>query len=149
MEKKDYSYTVEINADPVPKGRPRFRFGPNGRPITYTPKGTRVYETIIQDCIEDQLPDNPFDGPFSCRLLFYLERPKSHFTPKGALKKGAPVYPCSNRCGDLDNFTKAVMDAAQNSKLITDDRYMCDLVAHKRYADDCLPRVILSIEPLK
>lgn len=145
---KSYRYTVEIHADPQPKGRPRFRYGPNGIPITYTPKGTRIYETLIQDVIEDQLPEEVFDSPIAVRIICYLKRPDSHYTKKGVLKPSAPKYPTSPRCGDADNLAKAVLDAAQSSELIKDDRFCCDLYSIKRWADECEPRVILSIEPL-
>lgn len=136
---KDYRFTVEIDADPVPKGRPRFYCGPNGKPRTYTPKNTRVYEDLIQDTLAIQKPDEPFIGPLAVRIVFYINRPKS-------VKRSQREFPHVKP--DIDNLVKAVCDCA-NGVIWNDDAQITDLHAIKRYADDVKHRVILSVEPMQ
>jgi len=147
-ESSEYDFHAEIEMDPVPKARARIvRLGSSGKIRSYTPKRTHEAQEIIFLSLQDQKPDELFIGPIAARLLFYITRPQWHYKKSGDVKQGAPKYPISKRVGDLDNFQKTVLDAC-NKVLFDDDCQVCDITASKRYADDCSPRVIISIKRL-
>ncbi len=49
----------------------------------------------------------PWHGPIELECIFFFARSKSHYTSKGALRKGAPMIPR----GDLDKLVRAIGDA--------------------------------------
>ncbi len=106
---------------PVAKGRPRFG---NGR--TYTPAKTKAFESQFR-CELRKQKGFRVHGPVDVTILFYLKKPQR---PKDA-------FPCVRP--DLDNFLKAVLDAA-NGILWNDDAQIVSLTAHKRYCDELFPR---------
>jgi len=145
---EEYDFTAEIEMDPVPKQRPRAtRFGPGGHIRMYTPKRTHDAQDIIYLSLQDQKPKEPFAGPLQVRVLFYMMRPNWHYKKNGELRKTAPTWPISRRVGDLDNFQKTVLDAC-NKVLFDDDCQVCKIYAVKSYADNCSPRVIISVRQL-
>lgn len=135
MDIREYSYTVEVDMAPVPKGRPRFTS--QGR--VYTPKRTRNAEDAVVWGIGDQAPEEPFSGALAVRIIYYIERPKS--VPKKK-RKWPSVRP------DLDNYNKLILDAGNKLGLWNDDAQIVKLNATKLYADETSPRIIISIEPL-
>ena len=66
-------------------------------------------------------------------LVFYFQRPKSHYTKKGALTKRAPLM--MTRKPDCDNCVKYVLDAL-NGVYYKDDAQVCVLSATKTYVQD-------------
>ena len=81
----------------------------------------------------DNLPNKPFTGPLKAVLLFYEQRPKSHYrTGKYShiLKEKSPIYNTSKR--DIDNFCKFVLDAL-NKILYVDDSQIISLESKKYY----------------
>ncbi len=142
---KDYRFTIELEADPKPQSRPRFRYSPRGQPIAYKDPKQRLWDGFIQKEISDQAPVDPFDGPLAVRLIFYVDRPSGHYTKKGTLRSWAPRYPKVKP--DLSNYIKGIEDCG-NGILWKDDARIIHLYAAKLYADECPPRIIISIEPL-
>lgn len=143
---REWEWTVDIEYEPVPKGRPRFTA--QGRP--YTPPKTRIAENDIQLLIAAQAPEEPFEGPLAVRMIFYMTRPDSQ--PKR--KRPYPhVKP------DLDNLVKLIKDACQVKKdsnqvarkgaLWVNDSMICEIIAYKRYADNRHSGVTISIYQLK
>jgi len=140
----EYSYHFEIDMQPVAKGRPRITH----RGHVYTPKRTKDAEGFMQLRLAEQMGEEDLlQGPLRARICFFIERPVSHFTKKGNLRKGVPTMPTSKRVGDLDNLMKAVLDSA-NQIIWEDDAQVCDITSTKRYCDGTYPQVILSVEPI-
>lgn len=128
--------------EPFPKGRPRF--ARQGKFVhTYPDKKTEEYCTAVRKWfMHDYGKDTePMDGDLYCRLEFVLPRPSS--TKKTVWYK--------NTKGDIDNYTKAFLDAMDFKKkhpptdnypdgyeegvLFNDSRIsVCHSV--KRYADE-------------
>lgn len=112
--------------DPAPKPAPRAVVTKGGRARMYKPGGrVRRWETCVRewawDAMERQsyvcfLPKHELES----MLLFGLVRPGSHYTPKGRLKKSAPMLP--NRKPDLDNLVKSTMDALEGICFDNDSR---------------------------
>ena len=74
----------------------------------------------------------PLEGPVSVTLMFWLTRPKSHFTRTGALRSSAPAYPTAKR--DLDKLVRGVLDALTMGMVWKDDGQVIDLDLKKRWA---------------
>lgn len=106
-----------LNIAPVAKGRPRF-----GRGHTYTPRKTRQFEQKLKALLQSVYAHEPLNQACFVNLVFYLERPKS-------VKRTFPMTR-----PDADNYTKAVIDAA-NGVLWQDDALICDLNMKKRYSE--------------
>ena len=122
-----------VYGNPVPKGRPRFgRAKHSGKPVTYTPVETEIWESYVRAQALNVRPEKLLDGPLALAATFYLMSPKSR--PKGQ------AFP--DRKPDLDNLVKAVKDALEGVIYTNDSRIVRE-VAEKRYGDP--PRVEIAI----
>ena len=116
-------WTIEINTDIVPKGRPRFF---NGR--AFTPKETR-------DC--------------ELKLQVYFKR---FMTGKLMIPKGvdiilsADIYVKGNKA-DIDNYLKILMDSG-NKILYADDKQIIGYDKTRLHRNQKYGKIILLIEPL-
>ena len=102
----ELSFSV-LGKDPVPKQRPRTVWR-GGKAITYTPERTKTWEAwvrahALEHCIEPQ------DGYWDVTLTFYRK---------------------SGRQVDIDNLSKAVLDAL-NGVVWNDDKQVVHLDLHK------------------
>ena len=125
---------------PKPQARPRHYGGRVYSPMSDWRKLVQAYATA------EKLKCKQFNGPLRIELLFYFERPKSHYrSGKFAhlLKDSAPGY-CLNLY-DLDNLDKAVLDALTDSGLIADDRIIVSLSSSKFWDDNKAAGVLISI----
>lgn len=119
--------SVIIPMTPVAKGRPRFtRTG-----FAYTPAKTRQAEKDIQAFLKGY-PLFAEGIPLAVTITCYFLRPKS------AKKR---LYPP----GDVDNYAKTVLDAAQG-KLYQNDNQITRLLVRKEYGD--VPRIEVSLEEI-
>lgn len=84
-------------------------------------------------------------GPVAVTLEFELERPPSHLTRAGRLRKGAPLLPAQKRL-DIDKLTRAVLDGLTDGGIIEDDGRVVKLRASKVYGD---PGVTVTISPVQ
>lgn len=75
-----------------------------------------------------------FTGPVQVKVLFYFERPKTHYTSKGLLKPAAPAY--ITKKPDIDKISRAVLDALESAILMHGDETVVGLYASKHWADD-------------
>ncbi len=117
-----------ILVDPTAKARPRFT--KHGR--AYTPKTTKNYEKLVSDTLRYAFKSCAIESrPLIMELEFNIERPKSVTRPYPTVKP------------DIDNFAKAILDAA-NGILYKDDSLICDLLVKKRYATNGYIRIKLS-----
>lgn len=71
--------------------------------------------------------------PMFVELEFLFQRPKGHFTSKGAFSKRAPIHYVVNK-NDIDKLTRAVLDSL-TSVLYNDDGQVIELHAKRRYCD--------------
>lgn len=126
--KFQHLYECTIFIDPTPKARPRF----TRKGFCYTPKGTKDYERVVKETLRNAFNHAPVDGrPLILEIEFHMVRPKS----------SKRFYPTVKP--DLDNFLKAIMDAA-NGILYRDDSLICDIIAKKRYSEEAYIRMKLN-----
>lgn len=118
-----------IHIKPMIKGRPRF-----GKGFAYTPARTRNYEKVLKlNLMEFMRSENnlALTGPVHITIHFRMLKPK----------KAANPYPA----GDLDNYVKAFLDAA-NEILFVDDKQIKSLKATKGYVtEECLEGIIFEV----
>ena len=115
----------------------------NGR--MYDPSSKDKKQTWLQ--IAKYRPKLPLAGDISIKLIFYMERPKSHYRTgkyKNLLKDNAPEY--HSFTPDIDNLCKYVFDTIQGKHgMICDDSQICVLYTEKKYG---IPRTVVSIEEI-
>jgi Holliday junction resolvase RusA-like endonuclease len=108
--------SITLPIDPVAKGRPRFT--KSGR--VYTPSKTAHFESAIQRLLAPYKKTPAISGALVVSLVFTLVPPKKRVRDAPSVKP------------DLDNFIKAVTDAA-NGILWQDDGQITELHARKLY----------------
>lgn len=99
-----------VEGVPAPKGSFRV-FVRGGRPIVRKDSDrTYEWEDAVACAARVAVRGRPpLTGPVRVRLLFVLQRPASHMTSSGALRKGKPVYPQVKP--DLDKLERSTWDA--------------------------------------
>lgn len=107
-----FSWNLIVKGVPVPKGRPRH--SKNGH--TYTPEATRNAEKIIRDLALLSGLREPYEGPVSVRLEFFLP---------------------DRRRVDCDNLAKLTTDAL-NGIAFKDDSQIVRLGIEKHLCSDML-----------
>ena len=130
---------IEIEIEPVAKGRPRF----TKRGHTYTPAKTKNYEKIIKAELMARHPDQ-LEGACHLDMTFVRPIPKSWSKKKKQQAIDHEIRPVTRP--DLDNYEKAVMDAA-NDVLYKDDSQIVSKHTRKVYGET--PKVIIKIEEIK
>jgi Holliday junction resolvase RusA-like endonuclease len=117
-----------------PKSQPRPKAMRRGNFIhVYTPATAKAWKGLVASAAKPFLSPVPIEGPLSLSLDFRFVRPKSHFTSKGALTKGARIAHTTKP--DADNLAKAVMDALTDAGLWKDDTQIVRLFVTKTYAE--------------
>jgi Holliday junction resolvase RusA-like endonuclease len=109
---------IVVPGCPQPAERAR-----QGKGSWYTPPATEEYRQRIGWAWR-QAGSPTFDtAPLACSMWFHIERPPSHRTKGGALRKAsASQLPP----GDLDNYAKSVLDALQKVGAFKNDvQVMC------------------------
>jgi Holliday junction resolvase RusA-like endonuclease len=122
--------SFEVRGRPPVKRRPRFaRVGGGVR--TFTDERTAAEEEDLRQCARRHAPHEPARCPLRLYVRVRLAVPRSWSQRnqaaalRGEIRPGRP---------DLDNYTKAVMDAL-NGLMWRDDSLVAELVAEKRYAE--------------
>lgn len=125
---------VIILGTPTPAARPRVT-----RRGTYNPK--QKEQDRISFEIKSQLPLYyiPFTTPIEISIFFFMPIPKSLSKKKKALLLGQP---CVSHVGDIDNFCKFVLDAA-NGVLYKDDSQVYEINSYKVYSDNPRTEIII------
>lgn len=108
--------SLTLPIEPVAKGRPRF--GRGGR--IYTPNETVRFENAVRSQIQIRRPETYQSGALVVWIDFLI------VPPKKTLRRHPSVRP------DIDNYTKAVCDAA-NGILWKDDGQIVELHVRKLY----------------
>lgn len=132
-----YLFTVE--GIPAPQGSKTY-VG-NGRMIESSKKVApwrkAVTLAILEKGFESQL-----QGALWISVVFYMPRPKSHFTT-GGLKSNAPET--HTKIPDLDKLVRSTLDAITQSGLIVDDSQFVCIYATKKYAHPTTPGAIIRM----
>jgi Holliday junction resolvase RusA-like endonuclease len=80
--------------------------------------------------------DARFDKAICLRLIFYMPRPKNHYrTGKFSelLKDSAPSF--HTKKPDVDNLSKAVLDAMTDAGILSDDSIVVQHYIYKKYTE--------------
>lgn len=116
---------------PHPAARPRFaRVGGGVR--TFPGKGDEQAKARVQAAW--MAAGRPkMDGRWTAQVLVEVPRPKSHWTSKGNLSAAGrrSIAPP----GDVDNYSKIILDALVEVNAVPDDRYCVSLYVVKRWID--------------
>ena len=130
---------IEIEIEPVAKERPRF----TKRGHAYTPAKTRNYEKKIKAELTAHRPET-LGGACHLDMTFVRPIPKKWNKKKKRQAIDHEIRPVTRP--DLDNYEKAVMDAA-NDVLYKDDSQIVSKHTRKVYGE--VPKVIIKIEEIK
>ena len=123
-----------IYGQPKPQPRPR-AFVRGARAGIYNPPNADEWKAHIAEGLL-RYANMDFDDPFMLILKFYMPRPKSHYGTgrnAGKLKDKAPFHHLQTP--DVDNLTKAVMDAITVLNVWGDDCQVISLQATKAWAE--------------
>lgn len=95
-------------------------------------KNLPVWRAFVTDKLEEANAGcEPMTGPVSLTAIFFMPRPK---TVTRLLPSVKP---------DLDKLIRSIGDSATNAGVILDDSQICEIVAHKVYEAEGLPRGVL------
>lgn len=95
-------------------------------------KNLPVWRAFVTDKLEEANAGcEPMSGPVSLTAIFFMPKPKSVKRPLPSVKP------------DLDKLIRAIGDSATASGCILDDSQICEIVAHKVYEAEDLPRGVL------
>lgn len=131
---------LTVPGEPVGKARPiHTRSG-----ITFTPKKTINYETLIRELFAVKYPDfEPLEGPVRMSLSAWLRIPKTSKRKTAAMESGE-IRPTKKP--DMSNILKSVEDAL-NDLAYRDDKQIVELELVKKYSNR--PRIELTVEELE
>lgn len=122
---------IEIDGEPVAKGRGKIGRMANGRPVIFTPAKTRNNENLIKMAAMAAMEGcDPIKGAVLVRLGVYIAFPKSFSKKKLRDAEAGLIRPCVKP--DLDNFIKSFLDGC-NSIVFVDDNQVVELEAFKLY----------------
>jgi Holliday junction resolvase RusA-like endonuclease len=124
----------DIEGNPVPKGRPRFRRTKTFI-TTYTPKKTLDFEELVRKHSKEAMgPTDRLETPISVYLYFRLPIPQSYSKKRKEACLSGFDKPISMRQGDIDNLAKVVLDG-MNGVIYKDDSQITCLHCTKVYSN--------------
>jgi Holliday junction resolvase RusA-like endonuclease len=144
----------EVHGEPKPQPRPRAfarqtAFGTIAR--VYDAGTAEGWKSLVAEAARPFIPEAPLSCPLALYIDFWLPRPNGHFVAskrERGLKANAPTYHTAR--GDVDNFSKAVMDCLTVLRLWQDDGQVADLTVSKRYEDPATgPGALIRIAALE
>jgi len=107
----------------------------------FTPEKTRRHENMVKSYAQRAMNGElPFGGPVQIFIEAYMEIPKSWSIRKKEYAHRGLILPITKP--DLDNITKAVLDAL-NKTVFVDDSQIVNLLAQKRYSN--VPQTTISV----
>jgi len=128
-----------VNGDPRPKGSKTTGVTKNGaRYVRESNPHTMAWVQAIKDESKSVMGHNgqthnarpPLAGPVKVKFIFWMKRPKSHFTSRGELKWDAPNWHAIRPDGD--KLARAVLDGLQPF-VLKDDSQAADIQVVKHY----------------
>lgn len=139
---------VEIIGNP--KGQPRARsFAFNGKARLFDPGTAEGWKSQIAQAVQNRIPSEPYTEPVMVTMLFKFERPKSHYTSKGALTKSASKTKMFHTSKpDFDNLEKAVSDCLTELGFWKDDTQVVKWTGMKTWTHN-KPGLHLIIERIE
>jgi Holliday junction resolvase RusA-like endonuclease len=120
-----------IDAEPVPKGRPKFsKVG--GFMRAYTPKKTSDYESIVRATAQQAMgPTDLLETALGVYLYIRLPIPQSHSKKRKEACLSGQEKPIKKP--DIDNLAKSVLDG-MNGVIWKDDSQIVSLHVTKVYS---------------
>ncbi|EAC8477266.1 RusA family crossover junction endodeoxyribonuclease [Listeria monocytogenes] len=134
------SIKFTINIPPEPQGRPRFR-NVGKFTQTYDPPKSKAYKKKVAQVAKMYAPSTPIDAPVRIKLTFYVSIPSSK--SKAWKQRALTGQEVPSVRPDIDNYTKAILDAL-NGLIFSDDGRIVEMQVFKRYSDH--PRTEVVIE---
>jgi len=126
---------IQFTAHGEPKAQPRVRaFSCGGRARVYDPGTAEGWKSQVAEAAREHIPGAPIGGPVKVSLSFRMWRPKGHYgvgRNAGVLKASAPSS--HTKKPDIDNLTKAVLDALTCLGFWRDDCQVIHCLAEKGY----------------
>ena len=123
-----YRYSLEINARPIPKQRPRL-----SKLAVYTPKKTADYEKLIAYEWKRRYKDLILKNAVKLDLLFCFKKAKS-------CKKDYHT-----QRPDIDNLEKAILDGL-NKTAFVDDCQVVEMKSQKVFSD--VDKIVITVTEL-
>lgn len=132
-----------IDAEPVPKGRPKFsKVG--GFMRAYTPKKTSDYENIVRETAQQAMGSTgPLETALGAYLYIRLPIPKSHSKKRKLACLSGQEKPIKKP--DIDNLAKSVLDGL-NGVVWKDDSQIVSLHVTKVYSSGSGVDVLIKEE---
>ena len=128
---------ISIPGKPIAKARPRF--ARRGKFVSaYSPQATEEGLWILS--AREQLKGKTILGALKMDVVFYIDRPKSHYGKSG-VKKSASVHPTGKP--DLSNYVKFAEDCLNECFFWEDDSFIIEINAKKLYS--ATPRTEIEI----
>lgn len=107
--------------------------GSIGAVVTNDNPKAKAWASVIAGAASEAMgARQPLRGPLTLDLVFYLPRPKSHYTKRG-LRPEAPVYVESKP--DYDKLCRCATDALTGIAFV-DDSQVARAYVEKRYSND-------------
>jgi Holliday junction resolvase RusA-like endonuclease len=125
-----------------PLGKQRPRVLKNG--ITYTPKKTVNYETLVKQLYIEKYFQKQLEGPIRAVITAYMYIPKSESKKRKKKMLANEILP--TKMPDWDNVGKIITDAL-NGLAYEDDKQIVDAHVIKLYSDQ--PRVEVELEEIE
>lgn len=124
----------DIQGNPIPKGRPRFRRTKTFI-TTYTPRKTLDFEDLVRKhSMEAMGKTDLIESPVCVILYFRLPVPQSYSKKRSEACLSGLEKPMNKRGGDIDNLAKACLDA-MNGIIYKDDCQITSLHCKKVYSN--------------
>ncbi|WP_025193603.1 RusA family crossover junction endodeoxyribonuclease, partial [Enterococcus faecalis] len=103
---------ITIPITPKPQSRPRF--ARRGKYVqTYEDSTTKAYKQQVKACLRKVKPKLIEKGPIMAHVTFYVQAPKSALSNKQKRLDVKLERKYCDKRPDLDNYFKAVTDAAE------------------------------------
>lgn len=127
-----FMVNFSIEANPVPKGRPRFRRTKTFI-TTYTPKKTLDFEDLVRQHAKEAMgPTDLLETPVWIALYFRLPIPASYSKKRSEACLNGSEKPIKRP--DLDNLIKSVLDG-MNGVVFKDDSQITVMHCTKVYSN--------------
>jgi Holliday junction resolvase RusA-like endonuclease len=124
-----------------PLGKQRPRVMRNG--ITYTPKKTVNYETLVRQLYIEKYFQKKLSGPIKATITAFMYIPKSESKKRKKKMLSNEIRP--TKMPDWDNIGKIVTDAL-NGLAYEDDKQIVEATVKKYYSEE--PRVEVVIQEI-
>lgn len=130
---------LDVTIPGRPEAKGSLRVGKHGQLFSANPRLKAWQQRVALQVAEHRKGAKLLEGPVAIVADFCFDRPPSHFTKTGRLRKGAPLAPGRP---DLDKLVRGLLDGL-TGVLFKDDSQVCELDVSKRYYET--PGVVLYV----